>query len=217
MSSGRMVRSVTVALLLITLALGVVTLNVVTEGERALTKSDAAFDRGEVEEALAQAQRAAMLYAPGAPHRSPAYERMAAIAVGSERQGNSGLALRAWRAIRGAALETRHAWVTEPKWLALANDNLARLQAQGLAKELQLADRQAAQQEILGLLQRDESPRVVWVLVLGVGLLLTVLGLGWGIASGVTVDGLVLWERLKGPGLATVIGLVCWMLAVIRA
>jgi hypothetical protein len=44
-----------------------------------------------------------------------------------------------------------------------------------------------------------------------------VLGLGWGIASGVTGDGLVLWERLKGPGLATVIGLVCWMLAVIRA
>jgi hypothetical protein len=217
MLSGRVLRSLTVALLLITLALGVVTLNVVTEGERALTKSDAAFDRGEVEEALAQAQRAAMMYAPGAPHRAAAYERMAAIAVGSERQGNSGLALRAWRAIRGAALETRHAWLTEPQWLSLANENLARLQAQGLAKELQVADRQAAQREILSLLQRDESPRVAWVIVLGAGLLLTVLGLAWSISSSVTRDGLVLWERLKGPGALTVLGLVCWMLAVIRA
>lgn len=204
-------------MLLVTLALCVVTLNVVREGERAMTKSDVAFDRGEVEQALAQAQRAAMLYAPGAPHRSAAYERMAAIAVGSERQGNGGVALRAWRAVRGAALETKHLWVTEPRWLALANDNLARLQAQGLATELQVADRQAAQQEILGLLQRDESPRMGWVGVLGAGLLLTVLGLAWGIFSGITRDGMVLWERLRGPGLLTAIGLVCWMLAVIRA
>jgi hypothetical protein len=217
MLSGRVARSVTVALLLITLALGVVTLNVAIEGERALARSDAAFHRGEVEEALAHALRAAMLYAPGAPHRGAAYERMAAIAVGSERQGNTGLALRAWRAIRGAALETRHVWHTEPKWLELANDNLARLQAQGLTQEVQHADRQAAQQEILGSLQREETPRAGWVIVLGLGLLLTAAGLAWGIFSAVTREGLVAWERLKGPGAVAVIGLVCWMLAVIRA
>jgi hypothetical protein len=216
MMAGQWLRPVTVAVLLITLALGVVTLNVVAEGERAMARSDVAFNRGEAEVALAHAQRAAVLYAPGAPHRAAAYERMAAIAVGSERQGNAGLALRAWRAIRGASLETRHAWLPEPKWLALANENLARLQAQGLAAE-QLADRQAAQSEILGLLQRDESPRVGWVVVLGVGLLLAVLGLAWGVFTGMTRDGVVLWGRLKGPGLVTAIGLVCWMLAVIRA
>jgi hypothetical protein len=209
-------RPLTVALLLITLALAVVTLNVVTEGERAMAKSDAAFDRGDAEQALAHAQRAAMLYAPGAPHPRAAYERMAAIAVGSERQANGALSLRAWRAIRGAALETRHVRLTEPRWLALANENLARLQAQGLTAE-QLADRQAAQDEILALLQRDESPRIGWVSVLGVGLLLAVVGLAWAVAMGVTRDGVVLWERLRGPGLLTAVGLVFWMLAVIRA
>lgn len=217
MLPGRVVRAITVALLLISLALGIVTLNVVAEGERAMARSDVAFHRGEVEEALAHALRAAMLYAPGAPHRGAAYDRMAAIAVGSERQGNTGVALRAWRAIRGAALETRHVWHTEPKWLGLANDNLARLQAQGLTQEVQHADRQAAQQEILASLQRDETPRIGWVIVLGVGLLLTTLGLVWSISSGVTRDGLVAWERLRGPGVVAVIGLVCWMLAVIRA
>jgi len=216
-TAGRLVRPLTVALLTITLALAVVTLRVVVEGERAMVKSDAAFNRGEVEEALAHAQHAATLYAPGAPHRGAAYDRMAAIAVGSERQGNAGLALRAWRAIRGAVLETRHLWVTEPRWLSLANDNLARLQAQALAKDLLAADRQAAQRGVLEALQKDEAPRAPWVVVLGLGFALTLSGLTWAVLVGVTNQGAVIWERLRMPSALAVIGLVCWILAVIRA
>jgi hypothetical protein len=217
MTLGKLLQWAVVASLLVSVALAVVTLGVVAEGERALTASDKAFDQGDVEAALAHAQRAATLYAPGAPHRSAAYERIIAIAVGSERQQNPALALRAWRALRGVVLETRHLWLVEPGLLALANDNLARLQAQELAVEVAGANAEQAQHSARAILERDEAPRAVWVVVLGVGFLLTVLGLSWAIGVGVTKQGVVVWERLRWPAMAATAGLIFWILAVYRA
>lgn len=217
MSAGRLLRGTLWALLLMTLALAAATLGVVVEGERALRESDRAFNHGRVEEALAHAQRAAILYAPGAPHRARAYERMVAIAVGSEKKGDTQLSLRAWRSVRGAALETRHLWVVEPELLNLANENLARLNAQALAQEVATVDRAETQRQALQLLSRDEAPRAGWVVVLALGFAATCAGLAWAAMLGVTRRGEVIWERLRWPGALLAAGLVCWLLAVFRA
>jgi hypothetical protein len=217
MSAGRLLRGTLWALLLMALALAAATLGVVVEGERALRESDRAFNQGRVEEALAHAQRAATLYAPGAPHRARAYERMVAIAVGSEKKGDTQISLRAWRAVRGAVLETRHLWVVEPALLSLANENLARLNTQTLAQEAAAVDRAQTQGEALELLSRDEAPRAVWVVILALGFAATCAGLAWAALLGVTRRGEVIWDRLRWPGGLIAAGLVCWLLAVFRA
>jgi hypothetical protein len=217
MGLGQLLRPLMIGLLLITLALSVLTVSVVVEGERALSASDRAFNAGRLDDALAFAERSATLYAPGAPHRRAAYERLAAIAVGSEGKGDTEMALRAWRAVRGAVLETRHLWLVEPQWLALANEHLARLEAQQTASAQSPAEHKAAQDQNLALLTRDESPRAGWVVVLGVGCVLTAFGLIWGISSGVTRQGAPIWERLRGPAVVAVLGLLCWTFAVFRA
>ena len=217
LSAGRLLRWCLSALLFVAAALCVVSLGVVAEGERAMRVSDKAFDDGRLEEALVQAQRAATLYAPGAPHQAAAYDRLVAIAVGSERSGDGTLAVRAWRAVRGAILETRHFRIVELRLLDLANHNLARLQAQAFAQQVTNADRVRANSEALAALSHDEAPRARWVGVLGLGFALTTAGLIWAIGVGVTREGAVVWSRLRWPGVTAVLGLICWLLAVFRA
>jgi len=101
---------------------------VIMEGDAELVASDAAFDRGELGPALDHARRSATLYAPGAPHVQPAYERLNAIAVGAEAAGQPKVAFLAWQAMRSAALESRHVWLPRAQELERANQNLARLE-----------------------------------------------------------------------------------------
>jgi hypothetical protein len=74
-------------LLLVVMALTVITVHAISRGEREMTLSDAAFRHADLELALAHARRAAVLYAPGAPHVDAAFARLVAIAVGSEATG----------------------------------------------------------------------------------------------------------------------------------
>jgi hypothetical protein len=196
-------------LLTCTLALGVITTRVISDGNEERFAGDKAFDQGDLATALVHARRAATLYAPGAPHVRLAYERMVAIALGSERKGDSELALSAWRAIRSAILETRHIWIVEPELLAMANGNLARLMTRGTSAE--------ARAEAQSWLDRDEAPRAEWVFVLGFGFAATMGGLGWICLRGVSSEGKVRFARIKWAGVLTLIGLACWTLAVLRA
>jgi hypothetical protein len=96
-------------------------------GAEEMRASDAAFDAGELETAVRHARRAASLYVPGAEHVDEGYERLKAVAAGAERARDSALAMAAWRAVRAAALESRHLWLARPAELARANAHLARL------------------------------------------------------------------------------------------
>ncbi|MET0411412.1 MAG: hypothetical protein ABW217_08940, partial [Polyangiaceae bacterium] len=89
-----------VALGLVSFALG--TFRTLERGQQELARSDAAFDRGALEPALLHARRAALLYVPGASHVTAAYERIRAIALGSERAREPVMAAAAWRAMRAA-------------------------------------------------------------------------------------------------------------------
>jgi hypothetical protein len=116
--------AVAVVLGLVSFALG--TFRTLERGQRELRESDAAFDRGELDLAVLHARRAALLYVPGARHVGSAYERLRAVALGSERAREPRLAASAWQAMRAAALETAHLWQPHARELGEANAHLER-------------------------------------------------------------------------------------------
>jgi hypothetical protein len=214
MTAGTWLRRIALVLVLAVLGLATLTARVVIDGERALARSDEAFDRGDVRAATLHARRAAVLDAPGAQHIRPAYQRLVAIAQGAEAAGERDVAIQAWLAVRGAALETRHIWIPRRAELERANGNLARLQvpADG-PPELRREAAATARRE----LDRDDAPRAPWVVVLATGFFLAIAGLLAIAWRGVAPDGDFVPGTIRvGVGLVLV-GLVCWILAVLNA
>jgi hypothetical protein len=201
---------VALGMLLGVVILGVLTARIVARGEAELRRSDVAFDRGDLREAVLYARRAAALYAPGAPHVPSAYARLSAVALGAEASGDPEVARQAWGAMRGAALETRHLWTPRSADLERANANLARLAAMPAGGD-------HGRQSLRDRLARDDAPQAPWVLVLGAGFGLFSAGLGLFALRGLTpagkISGRAGWAAL---GLA-VMGVACWTLAVYRA
>jgi hypothetical protein len=210
--TGEWLRRAALGMLLAVLVLAGLTAKVVVEGEAALAKSDAAFDRGDLRESVLYARRAALLYAPGAPHVGAAYARLGAIAVGAEATGQGEVARQAWGAVRGAALETRHLWTPRGADLARANANLARL-ASGAGSASPERERMAR------ILARDDAPRAGWVLVLGAGFgsFAAGLALALGALGGVSAEGRPPARKLLLSVALALVGVACWTLAVFRA
>jgi hypothetical protein len=167
-------RRVATGLLVVVAFLGALLARIVLEGEAAMTESDRAFHRGDVRQAAVEARRAAVLYAPGARHVRAAYERLRAIAVGSEAQGDTASARFAWRVVRGSILETRHVTTPFRGLLEEANRELARLDLVDLSPAL---DKELARRRALQVLGEEEGPKTGWSLVLLAGLGLTGFGL----------------------------------------
>lgn len=97
------------------------------QGAALMAQSDRAFDAGQLEVSVRHARRAATLYVPGATHVARGYARLRAVALGAERSRDVELALTAWRALRAAAIETRHVFQPNAAELHEANASLARL------------------------------------------------------------------------------------------
>ena len=188
---------------------------VIMEGDAELVASDAAFDRGELGPALDHARRSATLYAPGAPHVQPAYERLNAIAVGAEAAGQPKVAFLAWQAMRSAALESRHVWLPRAQELERANQNLARLEA--VARDPSEAERGAVQSRALSRLNADDAPAPAWIAVLGAGFLLALAGLALFAFRGLDRAGKVSFQRARLGLLLFAIGAACWTLAAYKA
>jgi hypothetical protein len=206
---GEWLRRAALGMLLAVLVVAGLTAKVVVEGEAALAKSDAAFDRGDLRESILFARRAAVLYAPGAPHVGAAYARLGAIAVGAEATNQADVALQAWGAVRGAALETRHVWTPRSADLARANASLARLSA---------GDATAPSRERMArILARDDAPRAGWVLVLAAGFALFTAGLALAALGGLSAEGRPAPRKLAVSVLIALAGVACWTLAVYRA
>ncbi|MCA9640891.1 MAG: hypothetical protein KC492_09355 [Myxococcales bacterium] len=200
-------RTAALLLMLAVLGLGLLTWRAVSDGEAAMTASDAAFNQGDLRTALVHARRSATSYASGAPHVARAYARLQAPPFGAESRGDWEIAQEAWRAVRSAALETRG--LTQPHGAELerANRALARLATRGSEDPEQ-------KQKVLAELERSQGPRARWILVLGLGFLLSTLGLGWIGVRGVDAQGAIVRGQLGiGAGLALV-GAVCWTIAV---
>jgi len=212
--TGPWLRRSAMVLVLVVLTLGTLTARVVVDGERALASSDEAFDRGDVRAATVHARRAAVLYAPGAPHVEAAYRRLIAIASGAEAAGQSELAIQAWQAVRSAALETRHVWIPREDELRRANQNLKRLQSlAGRSPEERKATAQAATRE----LERDDAPRAPWITLLAMGFLLAVAGFSVITWRGVTPDGDLVPGAMRMGVVIVMVGVACWIMAVLNA
>lgn len=209
-------RRVALALLLGVLGVAWVTLQAIRAGEEALEKSDVAFDAGDLYEASSHARRAATYYAPGAPHVDAAYQRLRAIAVGAEATGDVQSALFAWRAMRGAALQTKHLWLAHPAELQMANQAIARLEAR-LGEHENARLEQGARNVALKRLSRDETPRARWILVLGLGFILCVVGLAWLATRGFDGQGRFSLTRARWALLLCAAGAAFWTLATYMA
>jgi len=188
---------------------------VIVEGESELAESDAAFNRGELATALDHARRSAALYAPGAPHVERAYQRMTALAQGAEASGQPKIAFLAWQAIRGAALESRHAFLPREAELQRANENLARLEA--LGRDSTVRERPKTQSQALARLNADDAPDPAWIAVLGAGFLLALSGLGLFAFRALNPTGKVSFQRARLGLLLFAIGVACWTLAAYKA
>ena len=191
------------------------TARVVLDGAAELAASNAAFDRGELVPSLEHARRSATLYAPGAPHVTPAYERLIAIAIGAEASGQPKVAFLAWQAVRSAALESRHVWLPRQSELDRANQNLARLEA--LARDATDTDRAKTQAQALSRLNADDAPAPAWIAVLGIGFLLALVGLALAASRGLEPSGKVSFGRARLGLLLLAIGAACWTLAAYKA
>ncbi len=191
---------------------GVATLRVVLDGEREIAASDAAFDANDLHASIQHARRAASAYAPGAPHVRRGYERLVAIARGTEALGKPDVSVLAWQAQRAAVLESASLIRPFPERLEEANRNLARLQAAR-------AGAGATQPELAGRLfkqaQERSAEQLPWGSLLAVGLLVAGMGLAWFARSAFGPGGIA-W--LKGRwGLALFgLGSALWALAAYR-
>jgi hypothetical protein len=219
-SAGQL-RIVAIAVLVAVLGLALVTGRAIVEGEAEMTKSDGAFNEGDLRMAILHARRAATLYAPGAPHVSAAYERLVAIANGAEATGRRDAAQSAWRAVRAAALETRHVRVPHQAELDLANRALARLSARAQDARNPAPDGASAtavnSARALRELNQDAAPRAGWLLALVVGFALSLAGVALFAVRAVGPDGKVALRPARIGLIVAALGAACWTLAVLRA
>lgn len=199
--SHAVLRSMAIAAVAVLLTFALATHRTLHRGAEEMRASDRAFDAGEVESAVRHARRAASLYVPGARHVDEGYERLKAVAAGAERARDAALAHSAWRAVRAAALESRHLWMARPGELRLADANLARL---------------SAVPDVAGL-EAQHRPDAARVLAVTLGFVAALAGLLLITRYGVTRLGETSLMRARVPAILLVAGLVSLGLVLLRA
>jgi hypothetical protein len=208
-------RHASLGLTLVVLALGVMTFRVVRDGEAALADSDAAFHRGDLANAVLFARRAAIAYAPGAPHTRAALARLRAVAVGSEGAGDVASARLAWGAIRSAAVETRSLIEPYASERGEADQALARLSAVPVASDPEVQAR--AVERARRSLATLPGPSPFSSVLLVAGFATAALGLGLVTLRGLTREGRLLWRGFALGVAVFVVGVACWTFAAYRA
>jgi hypothetical protein len=198
------------------LVMGTLTAQAVMEGEAQMRLSDRAFDAGEARQAAQFARRAATHYAPGAPHVRAAYDRLLAVAAGAEAAADYDVALFAWRAVRGAALESRHVRLVYEAELEQANRALLRLQLGQMVPE---GAQQATVERKLfeQALHQDTAIRTGWILLLLFGFTSAAIGLAWFIKRGMSDNGRIQLAAARVAVVLLLVGTVCWTWAVASA
>ena len=169
-------RLVHVALLSAVL-LGAFAVRVVTSAAAELRAGDAYRVHGQLEAALVHYRRAARWYAPGSPYHVQALSKLGAIGAQAERDGDSELALSAYRAIRAAIMSTRSFYIPERARLVAADERIATLMAAQPAPPMDAGKSRAQlRAEHLALLSEDPGPSVLWSIVLLIGFAAWVFG-----------------------------------------
>jgi hypothetical protein len=102
------------------------------EAQRAIERSDRAFDEGHLRSALEEALRASMSAPLGAQFAQQPAERLRAIAVGSEATGRHRSALFAWYGLAATSREFGHAHAGVARWGQEAEQHVEYLLRKGV-------------------------------------------------------------------------------------
>ncbi len=204
---GSWLRRLSLVLAFAVLVLGVLTARAVLEGQAELERSKAAFDQGKLSDAVLHARRAAVAYAPGAPHVALAYDRLRTIARGSEAAGDPQTARLAWGAIRSAAIETRHVFSPEEALREEADRQLARLAAEARPATATRTPRRPVDSAAAG-------PHPLWAALLALGFGLLLAGLAFVSLRGVERDGKIRLRPLLVGLAVSLLGAACWTMSL---
>jgi hypothetical protein len=207
---GRVLRTIGWSVAFFLLFGGVATLRAVSDGEREIAASDAAFDANDLHGAIQHARRAASAYAPGAPHVERAYQRLLAVARGAEATGQPEIAMLAWQAERAAVLESRSFMQPFPERLEEANRNLARLAASQTLPETERAENA---QRLFKRAQAESVGRSPWGALLAGGLLVAGAGVAWFAARALAPGGRIEWRRGLWGVVTFALGAALWAAA----
>jgi hypothetical protein len=168
-----MTRALVLALLALASTAAVATARELSVGHAESTAADAAAEAAQWPEAIAHARAAAQAYVPGSPWPERGMRRLAAVGHGAEARGDDDDALLAYGAMRTAAVATHVPTAAPSRWLADAEEGLARVAA---AHE-DVARAPAAAQTMLDALRREPGPSDASLLLLAVSAAATLGGL----------------------------------------
>jgi hypothetical protein len=210
-----MKRRLLVIVALLGAVVGALAVRTAMEGHAALLAGDAAFDRGDVPEAIAEWEAAARWYLPGAPHVDDAYDRLAKLGVRAEASHDRARALTAWRAIRSASLVTRGAWSPHTADRAAADAAIARLEGSDADASPAAGDTPGAREAWQAAqLARDHRPAGGASLLAVLGIVAWLVGFGLLARRGLSAGGRVLPRQAALAGGIVVAGLACWAIGL---
>lgn len=221
-------RKAIVIVAIVVAALGAIAIRVVVEGRTALAAGDEAAAAGRIEDAIADWETAARWYLPLAPHVDEAYARLLDLATtttderapATAARGPAAIARRlaAWRAIRSAALATRHLWTPHAEHLAAADAKIADLASRDPAGAAAAGpDAETRNRFHSERLARDPRPGTGAVVLAIVGLAAWLAGIGIAIRRGIDDAGrLARRPALVGAAL-TLAGLAGWAVGLYNA
>jgi len=193
--------------------LGAMAIRVVVEGRTALAEGDEAAADGRTDEAIVGWETAARWYLPLAPHVDEAYARMTELATERGARG-----LDAWRAVRSAALATRHLWTPHGDDLAAANTKIAELASRDPEGAAAAGpDAETRRRFHAGRLARDPRPGTGAVVLAIVGIACWLTGIGVLLRRGFDAAGHPARRPALVGGAVTVAGLAAWALGLYNA
>ncbi len=181
------------------------------EGERELRTAESFAAAGKTDQAISHARRAAGWNVPYSPHVPAAYDKLIALARGSEARGDPAVALSAWRAVRHAALSSRWFAVSHEEHLYQADTAIARLSARQTAfAGIAAPPQDELQNTLADSLAREIHPHAAWAALMVAGFFALCTGLAQAVLRGAGGPTGYTWPKVRIGAALAAAGAAAW-------